>query len=283
MQIDYNTENLKQGVSPLLQGKKSIAIPAHKERQTNKVSAVIITLNEETIIKKTLSKLWWCDEIIIIDSGSKDNTVQICEQHGCSVYFHAFKGFGEQKNYGVAKAKNDWILCIDADEVLSEELVDEIRAELNETNVQYSGFSIPRKLVFMDKVFEHGKESGASIIRLFNKNKGGWNGDVVHENICLDGAVKKLKNKILHYSYQSYTHYLNKTNLYSSLGSQKLLTKNKHKGKLLITMAIPFNFFKFYFLDRNFLNGYRGFVWAAFSTFSHFLKYLKLDELKPNK
>ena len=200
MQVEYRAADTQPGVLTKIQRRKSFAIPGYNELYTANVSAVIITLNEEAIIAETLSKLWWCDEIIIVDSGSKDKTVSICEQHGCSVYFRNFNGFGEQKNYGVSKAKNDWILGIDADEILSEPLVDEIRTELSKPQIEYAAFTVPRNLVFMNKVFEYGKESGSSLIRLFNKKLGGWDGAVVHEKVSMEGSVKKLKNKILHYS-----------------------------------------------------------------------------------
>jgi len=284
MLLEYNTENYQAGVlSPVhsfLKEKKSVVLAGYNKPSITLVSAVIITLNEEAIIERTLAGLWWCDEIIIIDSGSTDRTVELCKQQGCSVFFHSFTGFGQQKNYGVAKAKNNWILCIDADEILSEKLIAEIRHELNTTEIRYAAFTIPRNLVFMKKAFKHGKESGSSLIRLFDKSKGGWDGAIVHEKVFVDGAVKHLKNKILHYSYNSYGQCFSKINLYSSLGAVKLLEKKSGKAKALVVLAIPFNFFKYYFIDRNFLNGYRGFVWAVFNTFYHFLKYLKLDELK---
>lgn len=282
MQVQYTAINTKPDVLTGLQRRKSFAISGN-EISTANVSAVIITLNEEAIIAETLSKLWWCDEIIIVDSGSTDKTVAICEQHGCSVFFRHFNGFGAQKNFGVSKAKNNWILCIDADEILSEPLIDEMRAELGKPQIEYAAFSVPRNLVFMNKIFEHGKESGSSLIRLFDKTKGGWDGAVVHEKVSVEGVVKILKNKILHYSYHDYSQFVHKINLYSSLGAKKLLSKKSTKGKALITLAIPFNFFKYYVVDRNFLNGYRGFVWSVFNTFYHFVKHLKLGELKKGK
>lgn len=245
-----------------------------------KVSAVIITYNEETIITETLSRLWWCDEIIIIDSGSTDNTAIICNDYGCKVFTRTFKGFGEQKKYGVSKAENDWILCIDSDEILTDGLVDEIKKELSQPEINYAGFSVPRNLVFMNKIFRFGKESRSSVVRLFNKKNGNWDGAVVHERVDLNGKVKELKNKILHYSYNDYSQFISKINLYSSLGAKKLLNKRSKKSKLIVALGIPFNFFKYYFIDCNFLNGYRGFAWAVFNSFYHFVKYLKLTELK---
>ena len=260
--------------------KKALALAADDQDKV-KVSAVIITFNEEALIERTLDQLWWCDEIIIIDSNSTDRTADICREFGCSVFSRAFSGFGEQKSFGVSKAKNDWVLCIDADEVLTESLIDEIWIELkNADGDGIAAYSIPRNLVFMNRVFRHGKETHSVVIRLFNKNTGAWDGSLVHEKVLVNGVVKPLKHKILHYSYHDYSQFLSKINLYSSLGAKKLLERNAKKSSLLTVLPIPFNFFRYYFIDRNFLNGYQGFSWAILNTCYHFVKYLKLEELR---
>ena len=245
-----------------------------------KVSAVIITYNEEAIIDQTLSKLEWCDEVVIIDSGSTDKTVEICREHLCTVFYRTFNGFGEQKKYGVSKAKNDWILFIDADELLSEPLIEEIQEELSKKEMDVAGFEISLNLVFMNKVFRYGKETNCNRIRLFNKKSGNWDGSVVHEKVVLNGPVKRLKNNILHYSYTNYSQFLKKIDLYSTLGAKQLLNRRPNKNKFLVALGIPFNFFKYYIIDRNFLNGYPGFTWALFNSLYHFVKYLKLQELR---
>jgi len=255
---------------PVYHSVKELAIP--------KVSAVIITFNEELIIGETLSRLWWCNEIIIVDSNSTDRTVEICKTYGCIVYSQAIDGFGRQKLLGVSKAKNDWILCIDADELLSESLENEIQERLGEKELP-AAFEIPLSLVFMNKVFKYGKETNSFKIRLFNKNSGNWNGAVVHESVLVDGPIAKLKNKIFHYSYNSYSQFLKKIDLYSSLSAKKMSERKAGKNKLIIVLGIPFNFCKYYFFDANFLNGYRGFTWAVLNSLYHFIKYLKYDEL----
>lgn len=274
---------MQEKTAHIVTSKSGNRVQVPKSSAGIKVSAVIITYNEEQIIGKTLSKLWWCEEIVIIDSGSTDRTVEICQQYDCIIYTRSFEGYGEQKKYGVAKAKNDWILCVDADEVLSESLINEIEFELSKRDILYSGFAIPRTLVYMNKEFRYGKEARSSIIRLFNKKKGNWDGSLVHEKVVLVGEIKQLSQKILHYSYYSYTQHLQKINLYSSLGAQKLLKRRSTKNKLIVAFAIPFNFFKYYFIDGNFLNGFHGFAWSVFNAFYHFLKYAKLYELNRTK
>lgn len=273
----------QQNILPQLQSfkskisDKSVYHPV-KGLDVPKVSAVIITFNEELIIGETLSRLWWCNEIIIVDSNSTDRTVEICKTYGCTVYSQAIDGFGRQKLFGVSKAKNDWILCIDADELLSESLVEEIQERLGEKELP-AAFEIPLNLVFMNKVFKYGKETNSFKIRLFNKKNGNWNGAVVHESVLVNGPIARLNNKIFHYSYNSYSQFLKKIDLYSSLSAKKMCEKKSGKNKLIIILGIPFNFCKYYFIDGNFLNGYRGFTWAVLNSLYHFIKYLKYDEL----
>ncbi|MFT3825116.1 MAG: glycosyltransferase family 2 protein [Chitinophagaceae bacterium] len=244
-----------------------------------RVSAVIITYNEEKVLRRTLSRLYWCDEIIIVDSNSTDNTVGIAREFGCKVFSRAFDGYGSQKKFAVAQASNDWILCVDADEVLSAELVQEIRDTLTE-DTPYAGFSMPMNMVFLNKEFVYGKESGRYFLRLFNKRKGSFNDAKVHEGLHLEGPTKKLQHYIKHYSYTSLHQYLEKCNRYSSYSADMAFSKGKNKSLFLILMALPFNFFKYYMLERNFMNGTKGFYWSVLSAYYHFLKYLKVKELQ---
>jgi glycosyltransferase involved in cell wall biosynthesis len=246
-----------------------------------KISAVIITWNEEKIIRKTLSRLSWCDEIIIVDSHSTDKTVAICKEFGCDVYTRTFDGYGSQKQFAIARATNDWVLCLDADEIPTEELVQEIRSIRPDT--AYAGFSFPMNLVFLDKEFRHGKESGRYFTRLFNRQKGGVTCDRVHESFKVEGQVKKLEHTILHYSYTSIHQCIEKLNRYSALSAEIAYGKGKRKSALAVFMGLPFNFFKYYLLERNCLNGMKGFYWSVFSAYYHFMKYVKLNELNQRR
>lgn len=246
---------------------------------STKVSAVIITYNEEKNLRRTLDALYWCDEIIIIDSHSTDNTVAIAKEYGCNVYSRAFDGYGSQKRFAVSKAGNDWVLCIDADEVLAEELVEEIQDALSRDTVDCAGFSMPMNLVFLDKEFKYGKESGRHYLRLFNRKKGGFTEDKVHERIQVYGQVVKLGQTIKHYSYTSLQQCLEKCNRYSSYSAEMAFNKGKKKSVLAVVFGFPYNFLKYYFLERNFLNGIQGFYWSVFASYYHFVKYVKLREL----
>jgi glycosyltransferase involved in cell wall biosynthesis len=253
-------------------------IPERRSLHFPKVSAVLITYNEEKNIRRTLTPLHWCDEIIIVDSFSTDNTVSICKEFGCKIFYQKFDGYGRQKRFAVSKASNDWVLCIDADEVLTTDLVQEISDNISPTT-EYAGFAFPMNMVFLNKEFLHGKESGRYYVRLFNKQKGNFTDDKIHEGISLKGSVKRLHHIIRHYSYTSLHQYMEKFNRYSTYSAEVAFDKGKNKSFLEIVLALPFNFVKYYFLDLNFLNGIKGFYWSALSTYYYFVKYVKLKEL----
>jgi glycosyltransferase involved in cell wall biosynthesis len=223
-----------------------------------------------------LPKLTWCDEIIIVDSGSTDNTLEVCRKFGCSIYHRKFEGYGMQKQFAVSLAKNKWVLCLDADEVLSNELVDEIREEMN--NPSADGYLIPLTFVFMGKEFRYGKEAWRYFLRLFNKESGNFDDSKVHERIILGGKQKKLKNNILHYSYRNISQYFNKFNKYSSYGAEMAFYQGKNRSLFMVVLAIPLNFLKYFILELNILNGLSGFYWSVFNAFYHFVKYIKIRE-----
>ncbi len=242
------------------------------------ISAVIITFNCGEILKKTLQSVSWCDEILIVDSGSTDQTLEICQQHNCTIHHRTFDGYGTQKQYAVNWAKNHWILSIDGDEVITKELKAEIENRLSTETVHYKGFYIPITLVFFNRVFNYGNENKKLHLRLFNRNFGNFNEVTVHESIIITGETCKLRNEILHYSYLNVHHYFEKFNKYTTFFVNDASKKCKKANLLKITIRLPFDFIKYYFLNRNFLNGYAGFVWSVFSSWYSFVKYIKLFE-----
>lgn len=224
-----------------------------------------------------MPQLKWCDEIIIVDSGSIDNTLHICKKFGCKIYHRKFEGYGSQKRFAVSLAKNKWVLCLDADEVLSDGLVQEIQYCM--IDPEADGYLMPLTFVFMGKKFRHGKEAWRYFLRLFNKEAGNWDDRKVHEKIILEGTQEKLKNNILHYSYRNIAQYFLKFNKYSSYGAEIAYDQGKKKSLLAVIFAIPLNFIKYYFVEGNILNGLSGFYWSVFNAFYHFVKYIKLREL----
>jgi len=243
------------------------------------VSAVIITHNESRNIRRTLSRLYWCDEIIILDSYSTDDTVAICREFGCDIHFRSFDGYGTQKRHAVSLVKNDWVLCIDADEVLSEALVREIIREMS-LGPSFDGYRLPMNLVFLGKEFRYGKESQRYFLRLFNREAGNFNADTVHEKIELRGRIGRMENRILHYSYHTTQQWLDKCNRYTTMGAEGAVKKGKNKSFLAVLICLPFYFTRYLFVERNILNGAKGFYYSVLCTGYHFVKYIKIRELQ---
>lgn len=243
------------------------------------VSAVIITHNESRNIRRTLNRLSWCDEIIVLDSYSTDDTVAICREFGCEVYFRPFDGYGAQKRHAVSLAKNDWVLCLDADEVLSEALVEEI-IRVMQNNPDCVGYRLPMNLVFLGREFRYGKESQRYFLRMFNRKIGNFNADAVHERVELEGKIGKMENRILHYSYHSLQQWLDKCNRYTTMGAEGATKKGKKKSFLTILVSLPYYFTRYLFLERNILNGPQGFYWSVLCTVYHFIKYVKMREIQ---
>ena len=246
----------------------------------NKISCVIITFNEEENIRRTLNSVKWCDEIVVVDSGSTDKTIELCEEFNCRIYNKEFNGYGDQKRYAVSLAANDWILSIDADEVVSDELCEEIKNIFNDDEIKFCGFFLPRALIFLGKHFKYGRESKEYYLRLFNKNYGNISSDKVHEKVELNGDTQKLNGMLHHYSYTNIEQYFNKFNSYTTNAAQVLFDEeNKGRSVAAIVLGFPVYFIKNYFIYRNFLNGIQGFLWALFSSLYPVIKYFKLWSL----
>lgn len=248
----------------------------------NKISVFIITYNEEKIIEQCLKKLFWADEIIIVDSKSTDNTLAICEKYGAKVFLKDFENYGNQKQFALNKTNNNWVLSLDADEILSDELCQEIQS-LDLYKNDFQGYFIPRTHVFLNKIFHSGSENKKYILRFFNKNKGSFIENIVHETIVVNGKLGKLNNEMLHFTDFDIGNAVQKQTKYSLLGGEFLFGKNKKATIFKVVVKFPYEFIRVYFFQRNFLNGYEGFLWSMLASYSSFIKYAKLFELNYNK
>lgn len=239
-----------------------------------KLSAVIITYNEARNIKRCIASLQdVADEIVVVDSFSTDATPSFCK--GLNVQFHQreWKGYSKQKNYGNGLASNDWILSIDADEALSDELKGAILFE--KQNGKGYNYSFNRLTNYCGKWIKHSGWYPDTKIRMFNRTMADWQGEV-HEILTVEGAsVKKLKGDLLHYSYHSVSDHVIRTNTYSTLGANELFDKGKKASmiKLLFNPWLKFN--KMYFIKLGFLDGVAGFTIALVTAYGTFLKYIK--------
>jgi len=243
----------------------------------HKLSAVIITYNEEACIGRTLAALDFCDEIVVVDSGSTDTTVSICQQCKCTILTRSFDGYGTQKQFAVSKASYDWILAVDADEVVTDSLKQEIiKALTKETDVQ--GYFIPISLVFLGKLLRFGGEYKKPHLRLFNRQAGTFTKNTVHEGVHIEGKTQTLKNHILHYSYKNISDYILKFNAYTSAAAKALKESGRKTSPFSIVLRFPLTFFKIYFVKGCLFDGYQGFIWSLLSSLYPVVKYAKLLE-----
>jgi len=248
-----------------------------------KVSVILITYNEEDNIHPCLSSVQWADEIIVVDSYSKDKTVEIAKAYDrCKVISATWKGFVPAKQLALENTTNDWVLWIDADERVTKELQEEIINGMQKSDA-FVAFDIPRKTFFMNqwiKPWYPGR-----VIRLFNKNHCAFNNNILHEGLEIREANKlgHLKSDLLHYSYNSLHQYFCKMNLYGKYGAEELLRRDKkfQSWKLLLN---PFStFIQFYFFKKGFLLGKSGLILAIGSAYSNFIKYANFYYLVKDK
>lgn len=242
------------------------------------LSVVLITLNSEKTIYKTLEAVAWADEVVLVDSGSTDKTLEIAQQFKAKIIHRAFDGYGSQKNFATQQASHDWILSLDDDEILTTELQQEIQL-LNLQNSDFQGFKIPRSLIFLRKLLRFSGEYKRLTLRLFNRKYGNWNADYVHESVEVNGKIGILKHQILHESYRDLTDYFNKFNNYTSLGAKTLAERNKSVSTFKIISRFPITFLKIYLLKGSCLDGYAGFIWALLTAINPVVKYAKLREI----
>lgn len=244
-----------------------------------KISAVIITKNEEANILRCLHSLSWCHEVIVVDSNSTDQTVSLAQTAGAKVIDQKFLGYGAQKHFATQQASYDWIFSIDADEEVTPELANEILATIQIAPPQQA-FHVPRTLFFMGKKLHFSGENKKGVLRLFNRQFFQFNLASVHEEVKGNGEVLSLNNELIHYSYKNWSDYIQKMNHYSEKMAEKLVSENK---KLTFPKVAPWSrflitFFKIYIIKLGFLDGLTGFSWAISSAYAHFLKYSKFLE-----
>jgi len=243
---------------------------------TGTVTAVILTKNEEINIERCLKSLVWCDEIIVIDDFSIDTTVKIARKYTDRIFIHDMGGnFAEQRNFGISKAKGDWILFVDADEEVSLSLQYEITNLIgNQFNVQI-GFYIKRIDEMWGRKLFHGEVGNSVLLRLAQKNTGKWIGRV-HEVWQVKGKTGKLRNPLYHYPHPNITSFLQKINQYSSLRAQELYEKKANITFWQIIIYPKAKFFYNYILKVGFLDGISGLVVALMMSFHSFLVRGKL-------
>jgi glycosyltransferase involved in cell wall biosynthesis len=244
-----------------------------------KISAIVIVYNEEKNIHRCLESLSWVDEIVVVDSFSQDRTKEIASFFTDKIFDVKWEGFGKKKEFAREKASHDWVLSIDADEVIPERLKKEIQSIIVK-NKTSDGYYIPRYSNFLGKWIKHSGWYPDYVLRLFKKNKAVFDQSLVHEKLILKGKAGFLKNHLLHYTDPDIPCYLAKMDKYTTLGAEKLFQEGKSTSIFDLSIRPPAIFFKMFLLKGGFLDGWHGFILACFSSFHVFVKYAKLWHIK---
>jgi glycosyltransferase involved in cell wall biosynthesis len=245
------------------------------------LSVIIITKNEAENIRACIESVAWADEIIVVDSGSSDATVEICRELGAQVYVHDWPGFGMQKNRALGYATKDWVFSIDADERVTHELREEIQSAMQRG--QAEGYEIPRLSSFCGRYMHHSGWYPDYVLRLFRRGSGKFSDDLVHERVIVNGAIAKLQQLLLHESFRDLEQLLAKINHYSTASAQMLHRKNRTASLKKAVGHALWAFFRSYFLRAGFLDGREGFMLAVSTAEGTYYRYLKLMFLAEKK
>jgi len=250
----------------------------------DKISVCLTVGNEENNIRRCLNSLKWANEIVVVDSFSKDRTFEICKEYTERVYQHEWLGYVGQKELIKKMAVHPWIIFIDADEEVSDKLREQIQNEFKSgNNRNYVGYEFPRKVFFFGTWITHGEWWPDIKMRLFRKDKGVCTGQEPHDHVIVSGPVKRLSGCLHHYTYDDIADQINTLNRFSNIAAASL-RKEGRRFSLIDLMFRPFfRFIKGYIFKHGFLDGYRGFIIAVMSSIGVFYKYAKLWELTISK
>ncbi len=244
------------------------------------LSAVLITRNAASQLAECLASLAFCDEILVVDSGSSDDTVGIAKQHGARVIQSEWRGFGPQKQFAVEQASHDWVLCVDADERVSERLRASVLAVPPAPN--HSAYRFARCNRFMGRYLRHGEGYPDWSLRLFDRRSARWSADAVHEQVLATSEIGTLQGDLLHESAESLETYLAKQNRYSTLAAHEALASGQRATVWHLLLSPALRFIKFYFVRLGLLDGIPGLVHILVGCGASFSKYAKMLDFQRN-
>jgi glycosyltransferase involved in cell wall biosynthesis len=252
------------------------------ENPRSTISAFIVCCNEERQIRRCLESVAWCDEIIIVDSGSTDKTLDICREFTSKITHKEWQGYVKQKRFSLEQCLCDWVLNVDADEEVSAELKEEIltilerdqRGERSAVN----GYLLNRVVFFLERWWRKGGWHPEYRLRLCRRSATTWGGEDPHEKASVTGGTAKCKSELHHYSFTDLTDYMRRMNTLSSNATHTLLNKGVRPSLIAITLRPLARFFKFYVTRRGYREGTAGLIVAVIEAISVFLKYAKVWE-----
>jgi len=240
------------------------------------LSACIITYNEADRIDDCVRSVGFCDEVIVVDSHSTDATREQAAARGARVIERDWPGYRSQKQFAVEAAHHDWVLCLDADERVSDELRAEIEGWRQCGFGDFAGWSVPRITDYFGRFLRHGNAYPDRLVRLFDRRRGGWVGREIHENTRVQGRLGRLHGHLEHYAYRSLTDHLSRMQRYADLMGQALYESGKRCGLAKVLLNPLWRFVRGYLLRLGFLDGWRGLVFALVESSYVRRKYLSL-------
>mgnify|MGYP001221464644 CR=1 FL=1 len=239
------------------------------------LSVVIIAKNEQASIRRCLESVKWADEIIVLDSGSTDDTVSICREYTDHVHQTDWPGFGPQKNRALERASGDWVLSLDADEWVTPASRDEIERAMAQPRGA-SAFRLPRLSSFCGRFMRHSGWWPDHVVRLFRRGAARFSDDAVHERAIVDGSTGTLQEPLMHETFVDLDELLSKMNTYSTLSAQDMHRDGKHSGLRMAVARAMWAFVRTYFLRGGLLDGREGFMLAAATAEGVYYKYVKV-------
>jgi len=250
------------------------------------ISAFIVCKNEAATMARCLSSLAWCDEIVVVDSGSTDSTLEICAQHNCRATHRDWSGYVEQKAHALSLCTRPWILNLDADEEVSPELRTEIQDMLARDahgEVREDGFELLRVVFYLGRWWRHGGWHPERRLRLARRDKVTWHGEEPHEHARVPGAVSRMSGELRHYTYRDIADHVSRLNAHSSAAARSLHSKGKRARLTDLLFKPKARFLKFYVLRRGYREGLPGFLVACMEAVYVYFKYFKLWELNRHR
>jgi glycosyltransferase involved in cell wall biosynthesis len=244
----------------------------------SQLSVIVIALNQEDNIVPCLETVRWADDIVLVDSGSRDRTLELARSFTDRIFTIDWPGFGAAKNYALDQARGDWVFSLDTDERVSETLRDEIIATVRGGG-RFAGYRLPRKNYFGGRWVRYLGWYPDYTLRLFRRDKGRFRERAVHEEVVVDGPVGVLHNPLDHYSYASVSDYLARQDRYARLAAEELLKEGRRPRAGELFWRPLSHFLKLYVLRLGFLEGRLGYTLAVIGSLYNFLKYYYLREL----
>ncbi|HJQ25745.1 MAG TPA: glycosyltransferase family 2 protein [Blastocatellia bacterium] len=248
-----------------------------------KITAIVITFNEEANIARALTSLAWADEIIVVDSESRDRTVELARSFTERVIVRRWPGYSAQKNFAAEQASHDWIFSLDADEEVSAGLRQAIESLKLAKDLGVAGFEVSRMAFYLGRWIRYSGWYPDWKLRLYDRRRARWVGDYVHEGVEVDGETARLNGDLLHFTVNNASEHHLRIDRYTTLAAEQAHARGKRAGLASLILSPPLTFIRSYLFKLGFLDGLPGYAIARFAAHYAFLKNLKLWELSKGK